>query len=243
MRLMTHVVAGYPSAEECLELIVGMDKLGVGLIEVQIPFSDPIADGETIMRANDVALENGMNINGSFRLIKQASAKVSAKIYIMSYVQKIIHVGIEEFCKRANDAGVKGLIVPDLPFDSPEYEILHAAAKKNSLEIIPVVSPGMELSRLKKDLAERSSLVYVTSTKGITGNKLNVTGELGRLCKDVRDISPHAKVAVGFGIQSKQDVKNVLKIADIAVVGSSVIREINKSGVSGTLKFISALTY
>lgn len=241
--IMTHVVAGYPSVKKCRELLLGMDKLGVEYIEVQIPFSDPIADGETIMRANDLALENKMDTAGSLKLIQQVKMHVKAKIYIMSYVQKVLHFGMEEFCRHAREAGVVGLIVPDLPFDSPEYEQLRVAATENSLEIIPVVSPGISKKRLEADLAGKPNLVYVTSTKGITGNKLNISSELGGLCRDVNKISPESKIAIGFGVSSSHDVKEVLEIADIAVVGSAVIREVEKSGISGALKFIQNLSY
>src|SRR4051812_41007603 len=118
--LMCHVVAGYPDKEGCLRLLRGMQQLGVAAIEVQIPFSDPIADGETIMRANDIALANGITTANSFELIETVrKSAAGADLYIMSYLQKVRHFGLSEFCKRASTAGVKGLIIPDLPYDSP----------------------------------------------------------------------------------------------------------------------------
>jgi tryptophan synthase alpha subunit len=240
--IMTHVVAGYPSEKECIELLLEMQKAGVGIIEVQIPFSDPIADGETIMRANDVALEDGMNIERSFQLIEAARKKgLNGEIYIMSYVQKLLHYGIADFCRRAKSSGAKGLIVPDLPYDSPEYGILAEAAKSNSLQIVPVISPGMSDERLKEDLKNKNELVYLTSTKGITGNSLSMSKGLEQLCRKARAISPGSKLAIGFGVQSREDVAEILEMADIAVVGSAVIREVEKSGVKGALKMIRAL--
>lgn len=242
-KLMCHVVAGYPSVEECIELIIGMDKLGVNHIEVQIPFSDPIADGETIMQANDVALANGIDTKDSFKLIKEVMSKgISAKIYIMSYSQKLINCGIAGFCQQASDAGATGLIIPDLPYDSPEYEELIDAAKKNSLIVVPVVSPGMREQRLEGALRNSDDLIYLTSTKGITGNELLVSGELGSVASRIKKLKPDAELAVGFGIQKPSDVAEVLEIADLAVVGSSVIRQIEKSGVAGGLEFIKSLS-
>jgi tryptophan synthase alpha subunit len=240
--IMAHVVAGYPSYDECIELMLGMQEAGVGIIEVQVPFSDPIADGETIMRANDTALANGMNTAGSFELISRARKKgLRSRIYVMSYVQKAAHFGMEEFCRAAKEAGAEGLIIPDLPYDSPEYENLARAAKKTSLQIVPVVSPGMSPQRLKGGLAGKPKLIYLTSMKGITGNRLSVSDELGRLCESARKISPDSDLAIGFGIRTKEDVVHVLKIADIAVVGSAVIREIHGSGVKNALKLIKQL--
>ncbi|HYF96671.1 MAG TPA: tryptophan synthase subunit alpha [Patescibacteria group bacterium] len=242
-KLMCHVVTGYPSVTECIELIIGMDKLGVKHIEVQIPFSDPIADGETIMQANDIALASGIDTKSSFRLIKEVTDKgISAKVYIMSYSQKLINCGIDDFCQQASSVGVTGLIIPDLPYDSPEYETLISGAKKNSLDIVPVVSPGMSTERLGGVLRNSGKLVYLTSTKGITGNKLLVSGELGEAAARVKQLKPDAKLAVGFGIQKSEDVDQVLEIADLAVIGSSVIRRIEKSGVTGGLKFIKSLS-
>ncbi|HEX5455822.1 MAG TPA: tryptophan synthase subunit alpha [Candidatus Saccharimonadales bacterium] len=241
-KLMCHVVAGYPSERECIALLLGMQKAGIGIIEVQIPFSDPIADGETIMRANDRALDNGMNIEKSFKLISAARKKgLTAEIYIMSYVQKLLHYGIADFCRRARGVGVKGLIIPDLPYDSPEYGLLTDAAKDNSLHIVPVISPGMSTERLKEYLKDGNALVYLTSTKGITGNRLNVSEGLDKLCQAAREISPGSKLAIGFGVQSRKDVTEILKMADIAVVGSTVIREVEESGIKGALNLIKVL--
>lgn len=242
MELMCHVVAGYPSKESCIELMLGMQQAGVGVIEVQIPFSDPIADGETIMQANDRALENGMDTASSFELIKTARKRgLKTNLYLMSYVQKVIHYGIENFVHEAVAADAAGLIIPDLPFDSPEYERILEALAANQLEIVPVISPGMSKRRLADDLAGRPRLIYLTSTKGITGNKLSVSDGLGKLSEAARELSPGSTLAIGFGIQTKQDVSDVLEIADIAVVGSAVIREVEKSGVQKGLDLIKNL--
>lgn len=242
MSIMTHVVAGYPSPEECIELMLGMQQAGVNIIEVQIPFSDPIADGETIMRANDAALENGMDISGSFDLIKQAKEKgLSSRIYIMSYAQKLVHCGIEDFCQKAAGSGASGLIIPDLPYDSPEYEELLGAVDKNNLEIVPVVSPGMSGERLSGELAHAGRLVYLTSMKGITGKQLRVSEALTEFAAKVKKSAPEASLAIGFGVQKKEDVEDILKIADIAVVGSAVIKEIQSNGTNGALEFIGSL--
>lgn len=242
-KLMTHMVAGYPSTDECIELMLGMQRLGVGIIEIQIPFSDPIADGETIMRANDVALENGMSIEKSFELIQQArKTGLETPVYVMSYLQKVIHLGARQFCAQAADCGASGLIIPDLPFDSPEYEELELAAKANLLQLVPVISPGMEESRLSSVLPNNEGLVYLTSMKGITGKSLSVSEELTQLAERIKKDCPKLTLAIGFGVQSAQDVKEILAIADMAVAGSSVIREIEKSGVNSGLKFIENLT-
>lgn len=242
MGLMCHVVAGYPSEKECIDLLLQIQKAGIRTIEIQIPFSDPIADGETIMIANDKALAGGMTTKKSFELIKTArKSGLKADIYIMSYVQKLLSFGIENFCKHAKSISAKGLIIPDLPIDAKEYTLLNKHAGNYNLEIVPVVSPGAENDRLQKSVESAGSLIYLTSVKGITGNSLKLSKPLGLIAKDIKKQRPDCKLAVGFGIETKKDIEEILRIADIAILGSVIIRKINESGITGAVSFLSKL--
>lgn len=238
-KIMTHVVAGYPTVGDCIKLLKGMDELGVAAIEVQIPFSDPIADGETIMRANDAALYQGMTTVKSFGLIKKADLKTD--VYIMSYYQKVIHYGINGFCAEAKRSGAKGFIVPDLPVDSPDFGRFIKTLKRYKLTTVPVVSPKMSGERLKKALAYSDNLVYLTSTKGITGKKFGTGKEVSEIAKYIKKIKPGVNLAIGFGVSSRSDLAQVLDIADTAVVGSAAIRKINTDGVAGGINFVADL--
>jgi tryptophan synthase alpha subunit len=239
--LICHVVAGYPDERTCLELMKGMDEAGVSAIEVQIPFSDPIADGETIMRANDVALEGGMTTADSFDLMKRARKQgVNCDIYIMSYVQKARHFGLEAFCDEARKCDAKGLIIPDLPYDSPEYPQLLKLARARELELVPVLSPGMPDTRLQTLLSAKPNSVYVTSRRGITGNTYSGTRELERIIGSIRSESK-AIVMVGFGISTPEDVTDALKFGDQAVVGSAIIKNFQADGLPKTLEYIGSL--
>ena len=238
--LMCHVVAGFPDTEACLQLISGLQRLGITAIEVQIPFSDPIADGETIMRANDVALEGGTTTAKSFDLIQQARQQgVDTDIYIMSYMQKILHYGLEAFCQQAADCSVKGLIVPDLPYDSPEFDSLHDLLR-GKLEIVPVVSPGMSDSRLQAILAFQPKAVYVTSQRGITGNKYSPADQLEQIVSNIRQHS-EAKIMIGFGISTPADVSDALSMGDTAVVGSAIVQAVRDSGIDGAIAYVKSL--
>lgn len=240
-RLMCHVVAGYPDPKTCLQLMAGLRLAGAAAIEVQIPFSDPIADGETIMRANDVAIENGMTTAKSFDLIGRARRQgLDADLYVMSYLQKVRHFGMAEFCRRAEDCGASGLIIPDLPYDSPEFTELQKLLAGQPLSLVPVLSPGMPQERLKALLAPNPPAVYVTSLRGITGNQYATTKQLQKLVSDIRRLSK-AEIMVGFGIATPADVYDALALGDMAVVGSAVIKALQTSGMDGALELVQSL--
>jgi tryptophan synthase alpha chain len=239
--VMCHVVAGYPSPEACVRLMLGMQQVGAAAVEVQVPFSDPIADGEAIMRANDVALEAGMTTDGSFELIEQARQQgFTSPTYVMSYLQKLQHYGFEAFCRRASDCGVLGLIIPDMPIDSLEFSVLEKLCKRYQLNIVPVLSPGMDEARLQAWLALKPPMVYVTSRRGITGSAYAGTVELKALVALIRK-SSEANVLIGFGIASAQDVRGALEIGDMAVVGSAIIKRVRDSSLDDTLGYMREL--
>lgn len=240
-KLMCHVVAGYPTPTHCLELMRGMQAANVAAIEVQIPFSDPIADGETIMRANDVAIERGMTTAHSFDLITQARSQgVTIDIYLMSYLQKVHHFGLEQFCEWAATCRIKGLIIPDLPHDSPDFVALHKVAVKHALQLIPVLSPGMSADRLTLILQSKPEEVYVTTQRGITGNAFASTMHLQQFVSKLKQRTD-ATIMLGFGIASAKDVQDALKLGDIAVMGSAIITQLQKTNVAQTLDYIGGL--
>ncbi|HEY5152648.1 MAG TPA: tryptophan synthase subunit alpha, partial [Candidatus Saccharimonadales bacterium] len=234
---MCHVVAGYPDAGDCLELMAGLHALGVEAIEVQIPFSDPIADGEPIMGANDIALAGGMTTAGSFDLIQKGRQQgVDTDIYIMSYVQKINHYGLAEFCEQSAACNIKGLIVPDLPYDSPESDSLRNLLKAQGIQLVPVLSPGMPESRLQALMAFKPACVYLTSRRGITGNKYTPARQLKQLAAGIEK-SGKTRVMIGFGIATPADVNDALQIGDTVVVGSAIVQAIQSSGTKGALVY------
>ena len=158
----------------------------------------------------------------------------------MSYANKLFRFGFKEFCDEAKRCQIQGLIIPDLPFDTPEYKELLAYCSKTGIELVPVLSPGVSLERLQGyDLGKRK-LIYVTSTNGITGEQLTIHRELGHLIKYLRSITK-AELALGFGIASLDDIKQALVIADVAVIGSQVIRTIDEQGISCAQTFIKEL--
>lgn len=235
---MTHVVAGYPTEIECSELLFGMQAAGACAIEIQIPFSDPSADGPTIMRANDVALENSMTVQKCFDMIHSSREKgLTTPIYVMSYSNKLLRFGLKKFCQEAKRCHVDGLIVPDLPFDTVEYQELSNYCIRLGVDLVPVLSPGVAIGRLAQYNLDQHGLVYLTSTRGITGKELSTSKELIQLIKTIRSRSS-CRIALGFGIRTTQHIHQALELVDIAVVGSEVLRKVEQAGVSGAVAFI-----
>ena len=231
---MTHIVAGFPSLKESEKIALIMAKNGVDFIEIQIPFSDPVADGPTIMAANQRALESGIRVEDCFELMKRIELKmqeisVKPKFLFMSYFNILHHYGVEKFCKRAMESGCYGLIVPDMPIDEEKNENYLRACKKYRLKAIQVVSPLTDEKRLRKLAKYANGFVYCVSRFGTTGQTTTLNKKLGDYVKRVKKYIK-IPVAVGFGISKKEHVKAVHRDAEIAVIGSKIIDLINQGG-------------
>ena len=238
--LMCHIVAGYPDNDSSIRLLKGMENIGIGYVEIQVPFTDPIADGELIMQANDIAVMNGMTVDKTFLLVETlVDSAFKPEIFIMSYLQKIYHYGATEFSKKLKKYNITGLIVPDLPYDTPEFESIKQLSIENNIALVPVITPGIKMDRLHKLLEYNPDFVYLTSQKGTTGSKYVPTQDLYYL-KIVR-ISSNAKILIGFGIRTREDVTNVLSIGDIAVVGSAIVKSLQETSISETVTYIKSL--
>jgi tryptophan synthase alpha chain len=227
-RLMTHVVVGSPDMATTKRIIQQMVDREVAGIELQIPFSDPIADGPVLIEANDVAVKNGVSVSEMLSLL--ASIKPGqTKIYIMSYLQPILHFGPKTFFRRALEAGCSGFIIPDLPFDAGETrQFIQDCPEFKSL-FVPVLSSGMQTERMDALFAKVDpKLVYLTARHGITGEHTAVTDNLATTIKSIR-AHTSADIAVGFGIQNPDDVRAVLQHADLAVVGSALTQTLKQS--------------
>ncbi|MBI2463379.1 tryptophan synthase subunit alpha [Candidatus Peregrinibacteria bacterium] len=226
--LMTHVVAGYPSMKNCEEIVMAMAKMGVAFIEIQIPFSDPIADGPTIMHANEQALLNGVTTEDCFKLIKRLKKEIDTPILIMTYFNIPFRYGLEKFCMKAQECQVYGLIIPDIPIDEEKYENYLGNCKKYGLHAIQIISLITPEKRLKRISKVASGFVYCVSTFGTTGEREQLNPDLGSYIKKVKKYIK-TPLALGFGISSKDQVSMALKYADIAVVGSKIINILNSS--------------
>ncbi len=220
--LMTHIVAGYPNMKECEKIILAMAETGVAFIEIQIPFSDPIADGPTIMEANEQALLNGTTTRDCFILIQKIKKKIDTPILIMSYFNILFCYGLEKFCKKAKKCGVYGLIIPDMPIDEEKHENYLKNCKKYGLHAIQVISPITPEKRLRQISKVASGFIYCVSAFRTTGERSNLNPYIYSYIQNVKKYIKKP-LALGFGITNRRQVVTALKYVNIVVIGSKII--------------------
>lgn len=236
--LMTHVVIGYPTLEDTIKIVKTMADNGADFLELQIPFSDPLADGSTIMRACEKSLENGTKVKDAFTIMKLLSSHVTMPLLFMAYYNTVFTYGVKKFCKDAQAAGACGLIVPDMPIDEEHEEHFFSYCKKYNLHNIQVISPASTESRLKKNALVASGFVYCTALQGTTGAKGQLHPRLTSYLEKVKKYFS-VPVAVGFGISKKKHIEMLVPHAAIAVVGSAIIDLINRSDTNDLEKNIT----
>jgi tryptophan synthase alpha chain len=224
---MTHLIAGYPTIPASEKIGAAMIKGGADILELQIPFSDPMADGPSIAVACQEALKNGATVSKSLSVAAKL-AKIGAPVLIMSYINPIFRYGIAKFVEDAAKAGVSGFIIPDAPFDSPEGIEFLQTAKKHDLHLIPLITPGVPRERLMFLSQNASGFVYCTSRQGITGANSKFAAQLSdyiQMAKKEFDIP----LGLGFGVRTRSDFKNVAKLADVVIAGSVFVNAIKTS--------------
>ncbi|MCU0822760.1 MAG: tryptophan synthase subunit alpha [Spirochaetes bacterium] len=227
--LMTHIVIGYPSLDANLRAVKTMRDAGVDYIEMQIPFSDPIADGKTILNANQAALRNKITVADCFRFAgKIIRAYSDISFLFMTYYNIVFNAGTAGFIKRSKNAGIYGLIVPDVPPEE-DRENYFGICGENGIHPITVFSPTTADARLRNIKKLSSGFAYCTSRVGITGAGSKPHEKLGKFIINAKKIID-LPIAVGFGIDSASKAKLISEFADIIIIGSKVISIIDESG-------------
>jgi tryptophan synthase alpha chain len=240
LKIMTHVVAGFPDLQTSLDIVEAMAAGGADLIEVQLPFSDPAADGPAITKANHRALEKGVRTEDGFTMINRLGKILGVPLLLMTYANIAFRMGWQRFAVRVAGAGAAGMIIPDLPFDTQEGREAVAELSRRSVPLIPVLSPGMSELRLKEALRRASGFAYLTLRVGTTGT-VGPTDPNGlAFITRVREATT-LPLAAGFGISSPEQVEALQGLADIAVIGSHLIRIYETEGLAGIKGFLGAL--
>lgn len=238
MLLMTHIVAGHPDFDTSLRLVESMAKAEVDLIELQIPFSEPIADGPVILRANQEALSAGSTVERCFTFAAEVARRFDIPFLFMSYYNVLFKRGVGKFVSGMLEAGLKGAIVPDLPPEEAS-EYLTTMAERQ-LDPIFIYSPNTTSARLELIAQHARGFVYCVARKGVTGAETAFSDELSTYLARAR-AATSLPLAVGFGVKEKKDVDFLRGKADIAVVGSETLRVLETSGVAGVTPFLQSL--
>ena len=230
--LVTYVTAGDPDIERTGDILAALDRGGADVLEVGVPFSDPLADGPVIQRATERALASGTTLTSVLDLLDRVRPGIRAPIVIFSYANPILRMGAETFADRARAAGVDGVLVLDLPIEeADEFRSLMAA---RGIDTILLLSPTTTDERLRKAASLGSGFLYAISRLGVTGARDRIADGAEEMVRRIRAVSP-LPVALGFGISKPEHVRAVGQWADAAVVGSALVNVIAEAGGSPEL--------
>ncbi|QLG73328.1 hypothetical protein HG535_0E04120 [Zygotorulaspora mrakii] len=220
--LVTFMTAGYPTVDDTIPILKGFQEGGVDVIELGMPFSDPIADGPTIQVANTVALKNGVTVKSTLEMVRKAREEgITVPLILMGYYNPVLNYGEEQFIKDAAEAGANGFIIVDLP---PEEALkVRNYVRESGLSLIPLVAPSTTDERLELLSHIADSFVYVVSRMGTTGAQTSVAQDLSQLVTRVRKYTKDIPLAVGFGVSTREHFKDVGSLSDGVVIGSKIV--------------------
>ncbi len=236
--LMTHIVLGYPSFDDCWKIIAAMVASGVDLMELQIPFSEPTADGPVIVRANQRALAGGVTVAECLEFARKVTAAFDIPFLIMSYYNIPFTYGLNIFAATMAACGLQGAIIPDLPPE--EGTDFFAAMQSQNLAPILIYSPTTSSDRRRYIASFAGGFIYCVARKGVTGLETDFSQELETYLQNCRRSTP-LPLALGFGIKAKADIDFLKSKADIAVIGSQAIRVMEADGIEAVGGFIRGL--
>lgn len=236
--LMTHIVLGYPSLEVNRQVIRQMVENGVELIEMQIPFSEPMADGPTIVRANQEAIEAGTTVRECLAFAEEMCREHGTSFLFMTYYNILYKYGVEAFFKKAKDIGIKGFIIPDLP---PEegHEFWRLAAQYDIAPIL-IYAPTSSEARMQELANSAKGFIYCVARKGVTGQQTDFDTSFDDYMARCRR-GTSLPLAVGFGISCREDISYLIGKADIGVIGTATINLVNDKGPEAVGPFIAGL--
>lgn len=239
--LNVYCTAGFPHLDSTVDVMKALQANGADMLELGIPYSDPLADGPVIQHSSAVALKNGMTIKKLFEQLKDFRKNLSLPVVLMGYMNPVLQYGFEKFCAAATNVGIDGLILPDLP----EYEFENeygAIIKKNGLSFSFLVTPETSDERIKKLDELSSGFLYAVSSSSTTGTDKNMTN-VEQYLEKLGNLQLKNPVLVGFGIKDKMTFESACRHANGAIIGSAYIKALEKSLdiASGTRRFLSSI--
>lgn len=220
------VTGGDPSLVITEKLIPAMAQAGADLIEIGLPFSDPIAEGVVIQDANERALQAGCTTDKLFEMLKRISPTVKVPLVFLTYLNPIFTYGKEKFMARCVECGISGLIIPDMPYE--ERSEIKQVCQQHGIEIISMIAPTSQ-ERISMIAKEADGFIYCVSSMGVTGVRNEITADIGEMVKQVKSVT-EIPVAVGFGISTPEQAEKIAVMADGIIVGSAIVRIVAQYG-------------
>jgi tryptophan synthase alpha chain len=224
--LIPYIMAGDPSLEKTKDVVLMFEECGADIVELGVPFTDPLADGPTIQRASERALKKGITLKKVISFVKDLRQSSRIPLVLMTYYNPVFKYGEESFVRDAKDAGVDGVIIPDLPPDEAG-NLIHSS-EKASLDTIFLLAPTSTSERIKKVAKVSRGFIYYVSVTGITGSRLLLDGSIETLISEIRKYTDKP-IAVGFGVSTPEEASAVSKVSDGVIVGSAIVKRIYES--------------
>ncbi len=238
--LSIYFTAGYPSINDTVQIIQDLENSGVDMIEIGLPFSDPLADGPTIQESSTAALKNGMTTETLFEQLKDIRKSVTIPLIIMGYFNPVLQYGVEAFCKKCEEIGIDGLILPDLPLDVYEAEY-KSIFKKNGLINVFLITPQTSDERIQQIDEASDGFIYMVSSASVTGSKEGFGNEQTAYFERIAAMNLKNPQVVGFGIKDSETFQAATKNAKGAIIGSAFIKHLTKEGVNAIPEFIQTI--
>jgi len=238
--LIAFITGGDPDIETTERLILAMATSGVDIIEIGIPFSDPVAEGIVIQEADERALKNGCTVTKLFDMIRRVREKVAIPLLFMTYANPVYSYGVKDFMAKSKEVGLDGVIIPDVPFE--EKDEFEAPADEYGISLISLIAPTSG-ERTEQIAKEAKGFLYCVSSLGVTGVRSAISSNIAELIKDVKKVSS-VPCAVGFGISTPEQARDMAAISDGVIVGSAIVKiiaEYGKDSIEPVKKFIEAL--
>ena len=224
--LAPFVTLGYPDMATSEEMAVAILGAGADMLELGIPFSDPLADGPTVQKTSFRALENGTTLRGALDSLRRIRSRgINAPLIFMGYLNPFLNYGMEKFAEEASEAGMDGIIIPDLPpEEAPPYQAMLAA---HDIHLIPLLAPTSTDSRIEQACKQASGFIYCVSVTGVTGARSELSGGVEGLARRIREHTD-LPILVGFGVSRREHVENISRFADGAVVASAMLDDVSR---------------
>lgn len=238
--LSIYFTAGFPSLQSTVQIIEDLEKSGVDMIEIGLPFSDPLADGPTIQESSTAALKNGMTTQVLFDQLKDIRKTVTIPLIIMGYFNPVLQYGVEKFCKKCQEIGVDGLILPDLPLDVYQSEYREIFEKYGLLNTF-LITPQTSDERIHEIDEASNGFIYMVSSASVTGSKSGFGSEQEAYFERVASMKLKSPQIVGFGIKDAETFQQATQKATGAIIGSAFIKFLTKNGVKDISSFINKI--